>query len=210
MKNIFSKNQKTGLGITILSVAIIAIALSMQPYFSEKSTSAVQSVNIPRPPPLPMSFFGDKTSSFNEAKINVGVTNLNLPSYVPGNLVLESIRNNGDKMKQITVVYAPQGKSTTDNSAIQQATNDGLVVTINKEQNSKFDWNTYVTQQVQEAPDVRSSVTVHGAQILLVKSNPEYGTPYQAKTIIGDQLISAYSTNLNAIELSKVIESMVG
>lgn len=205
-------NKKLGIGAAVLATVLIAVLASTQYSFnSQNNDVATQPAgNIPKPPPEIIEKISNKTASFAEAKTKVELANAIAPSYVPANLILDNVRSIEDPSgNEILLIYSPLTATITNDTTVQQAIDNGILVSIKKEKNTNFDWNAFVKQQVEEAPYVRSSTIVNGNQILLIKSNPVYGIPYQAKSIIGNLQIEIASTNFDTATLSKVMSSMI-
>ena len=206
--------KRISIGLAVLAVAIVAVAASTQFYTSGMNAglnTEDQQNPIPKPPPMALSEFGQKVVSFQDAKDATGLGKAVLPTYVPNGLTLESIRKLSEGPRnEITAVYAPEAAKTTDSSLMTKSIEDGLVITIVKDNTwTATGWNEYVRQQVEEAPDVRSSVTINGNEVMLLQNNPTYGIPYGTKVWVDGQQIVLYSQALNTSELQKVASSML-
>lgn len=221
MKNMTMKTTKRKTlafsSVFAISVLIVATAVFVQnSSYSTQFTASADLVEntfeaVPTPPSMPLSMFGQKASSFEEAKIQTGLSKASLPTYVPNGLVLESIRTNDvNTYNEITVIYAPPNIETVSESTIEQSIEQGLVITYAQEDTeSNFNWNEFVDRQVREAPEVRSSVMIDGHKAMLIQNNPDLLWPYEVRLIVDDQQIHLVSMYSDTAELEKVLSSML-
>lgn len=204
----------------VIIVAAIAIAIV-------GSTLAINSLSVidqpqiisdktfeshPSPPPTPISDYGPKTTSFEQAKITTGLSTISLPSYIPKGLVLDSQRTMADDKRpssMVTIIYVPEGKQISESDSVEKIVEDGLVILYIKDDYSGFDWEKTAKMMADEAPDVRSIATINGKTILLVKGNPSEGINSQASLIEGNLHINLVARNFDTVELEKVLSSMI-
>lgn len=203
-------NQKIAVGGGILAIIVAAVVVSnIFPLIDNQDTKTT-SDPIPKPPPVLLSDVGSKMPSFSEAKQKIGLTSAREPSYIPSGLVLDSVRTientNGD---EIMLIYLSSDIKSSEQTTIQEAIDNGLVVSIKNEKNRTFNWNEFVKQQVIENPTIRNSILVGDDEVLLIQKNPETGYPFAAKTFKGDLRIEIYSQQLDTDVLQKVITSMM-
>ncbi len=210
------KNKKTGIALSATFV-LVMIVMFVQYYpvgtqtFSSETSHDESIGYIPSPPPIALKDIGIQATSFNEAKSQAGLSQAFTPSYVPGDLVHESTRlildSNGNR---IVTTYLPNGKTSTENTSIQEIIDKGMAIEISQEQNDdNFNWNDFVTQSVKENSKIRSSSLMNNYQILLIKSNPDTNYPNMAKTMFGNMRIEVASDQYDVMELEKVIKSIM-
>jgi hypothetical protein len=210
------KTKKTKLALSIL--AIVVIGAFTQHHLSDASTNQEVSVvndeytqTLPLPPPIPLRDIGIRSVSFDDAKSQTGLSQAFTPSYVPNGLVVESARHildpNGNR---IVILYLPDGTITSEETYIGEVIDKGMAIEIVREQNDdNFSWNDYVTQAVKENPTIRSSTMINNHQVLLIKKNPEINYPNMAKIMFGNIRIEVASDQIDPLELSKVMRSMI-
>jgi len=209
------EKNKTKIGAGLCALAVITTVVMLTQFSSWDQTIVTNISNgpesIPSPSELPLSVIGNKTISFTEAKLQTGITNTVLPSYMPQNLEFDSIRTIRDSTGgEMVIVYSQSGVKSTDQTTIERAIANGLVISIKEEKsNTSFNWNEYVKQQVAENPIQLSSVVIGAQQLLLVKSNPDIDSPNMAKIMIGNLRIEAASKQFNITDLEKIVSSMI-
>ncbi|MEX1150830.1 MAG: hypothetical protein WEB28_01960 [Nitrosopumilaceae archaeon] len=214
MKKIETK--KTKLALSILAIAVIGVFA--QHHLGDASTNQEVSVvndkyvqTLPLPPPILLKDIGTKSLSFDDAKSQTGLSQAFSPSYVPNGLILDSTRHildpNGNRM---LILYLPDGTTTSEETFIGEVIDNGMAIEIVREQNDdNFSWNEYVTQAVKENPSIRSSTTINNHQVLLIKKNPEINYPNMAKIMFGNLRIEVASDQIDPLELSKVMRSII-
>lgn len=166
---------------------------------------------IPQAPERLLSEIGNQTLSFENAKQETGLSNAFAPSYIPSGYALDSVRTISDNGidHEITMIYLPSGIKSSEQTSIQQMIKDGMVVSIKSDKNGASDWNASVKKQVQDAPEIRSSILINNNEILLIQNNPEIDYPFAAKTFKDNLRIEIFSQKLDTDILKSVIISMV-
>ena len=210
------KTKKTKFALSILAIAVIGV-FAQYPLNDASTNQEVSVLNdesvqtMPLPPPIPLKDIGTKAISFDDAKSRTGLSQAFTPSYVPGDLVLESTRHILDPSgNRMLILYLPDGKPASEETFIREIIDKGMAIEIVREQNDdNFSWNDYVTQAVKENPDIRSSTMINNHQVLLIKKNPEINYPNMAKIMFGNIRIEVASDQIDPLELSKVIRSMM-
>jgi hypothetical protein len=205
-------NKKIGLiGTGILAVMIGVIIMSNVHSFDYGNSTKTQSNLIPQAPERLLSEIGKQTLSFDNAKQETGLANAFAPSYIPSGYALDSVRTISDKGidHEIMMIYLLSGIKSSEQTSIQQMIKDGMVISIKSDKNSASDWNTSVRKQVQDAPEIRSSISINNNEILLIQKNPEIDYPFAAKTFKGDLRIEVFSQKLDTDILKSVIISMM-
>lgn len=205
-------NKKIGMiGTGFLAVMIGIIIVSNVHSFDNSDSTKIQSNLVPQAPERLLSEIGNQTLSFDNAKQETGLANAFAPSYIPSGYALDSVRTISDKGidHEIMMIYLPSGIKSSEQTPIQQMIKDGMVVSIKSDKNSASDWNTSVRKQVQDAPEIRSSISINNSEILLIQKNPEIDYPFAAKAFKGDLRIEVFSQKLDTDILKSVIISMM-
>jgi hypothetical protein len=145
-------NEKTGriisakstiiMGIAVI-IALIASFVTYQqsliiadPRRDPPSTYSPSSndVNLQKgPPPMPLSGWGPRFQSFDQAKATAGLTAASLPTQVPKEITFDSVRvlsSPGEPTKIITAFYTPQGVSADDSATFQNIISKGGIAIV--------------------------------------------------------------------------------
>jgi hypothetical protein len=113
----------------------------------------------------------------------------------------------------ITAIYTPEGKQTADSDDFRKVIADGALAILYirdiQYSDPKFDWEQVVQQSVDEAPEVRSMVTVNGYTAMMVTGDASKEISSKAKIFVDGTFIELVSMNLGPEELQKILQSMV-
>lgn len=210
--------------IAISAVAILAASLgtyfAATSYLPSQDPDVVQDdttlpINTPNlrkgPPPMSLEAWGTKYSSFEQARASSEMASASLPSAVPSDLHLDSVRVQGDEStKFMTAFYLSQGDSTDDSSTFQDVmSRGGIVVVYSIESYSPFDREKWMEAFVSEAPEVRRIETVNGTPAVVNTGNPEEGITYQVLFWDGDLKINLVSIKYTDQDLIRIAETIV-
>lgn len=164
------------------------------------------------PPPMEVSIFGKKVDSFEDAKKTTGMDGLQLPKYIPECLSLKAVyaNNQPDQLKQIVAVYLLNDVDISDVTYISDLQEKGLVLNYweDKDAPSSEWWINYVDSLKAEAPQIRSSMKIDNATVLLLERNHLRMDPAQAQMILGDKRIHIISGIMETDEIKKITSSM--
>lgn len=200
--------------VTALIIGIFTAGISGMLYAQHQSTLEQ---DTKQPFPRELIMWGKETASFAQAKIDSGITQMTLPSYVPANLKPESVRVITSPISNsTTVIYTPLGVTATDNDTFEKVMSDGgmFVVYTKEKVGSTYDQGKWVEQFVNEAPTVKYLLTINGHTVVSVKGAPEKDIPSEiwilydqpAKdTVIQTMLVSLVQSNA---ELEKIAKSL--
>lgn len=139
----FESHKKTAIILVGIIVAI-TVVLYMTLLFTQVSIEHAQSSNLVQansnssqtsqqfsrvPPPIPLSAIGIR-DSFEHAKSVTGLSWASLPTQVPPNLVLQSVRykDNHSYVDVIDAIYTPPGITASDNDTLQKINDEGDII----------------------------------------------------------------------------------
>ncbi|HXG08075.1 MAG TPA: hypothetical protein VNI77_12205, partial [Nitrososphaera sp.] len=128
------------------------------------------------PPPMPLSGWGPKLQSFDEAKESSGLATISLPTRVPSEVAFDSARvlsSPGDSTSIVTVFYTPKGVTADDTTTFQDImSNGGIAIVYAKESVSpEFDRDKWMEDFVNEAPEVRRIVDINNTPAVVNMGN---------------------------------------
>lgn len=179
---------------------------------SQKTTDKNDSANLRKgPPPMPLTAWGDRTESFDQAKASVGINTASLPSKIPAELKLDSARVKTDRSaKLMTVFYTPQGIAASDAQTFQDImSGGGLAIVYSIESLSpEFNRQDWIKAFVGEEPDIRRIETINGVQAVVNTGNPDQGITYQVLFWKGDLQINLVSLKYTDVELMEIAKSI--
>lgn len=199
--------------MTIINSSNAAAAISASAQYNDSAIPQPTEL-APRPPPMELTNYGPEAESFTEAKSLTGLE-VKLPSYVPKGFALESSRTLVQTERPSTMITAfyTQGKQTTDSDNFGSVVEDGalaiLYIRDAQYSDQKYDWEKVVQQSVDEAPEVRTRVSVDSYTAMLVKGDASKEIFSKAKVFVNGTFIEAVSLNLDADELQKILHSIV-
>jgi hypothetical protein len=165
------------------------------------------------PPPRQLDAWGPQVSSMNIAKSMTGYASASLPSYVPAQLKLESVRakistQTGDKF--LTAIYTPQGITARDNDTFESVMDGSgmLIVYTQINQSPTFNLTKWMQSFVSEAPNVRHLETINGHPAIVTLGNPQIDATNQVLIYIDNLQINLVSKNYDIAELVKAAQSI--
>lgn len=213
-------------GIIIAATGMIWLVLSMSYGPPPRATlipveeieGIEGTVSESEPPPIELSRYGAEVANFQYAKTAAKIDNAKLPTYLPAEFELESIRtkvqeDKGDIHNMITAIYTESGKQTTDSDDFREIIENGAVVILYIKDSSylspDYDWEKQVQMSVNEEPDIRGKVMINGSTALLIKGTSDYWLTAKAKVMQDGTFIEILTARHDTSELEKMLQTML-
>ncbi len=212
-KKIFKKRMTIAVtSIVIISLVILAFSLSSIAELNSKNEQT-NTVDFAEPrnayksgPTFPVTAWGYKASSLEDAKKGVPELQVTLPNYIPDNLQLDSLRVNTER-KSIVAIYMPNNSITTDQTTLVDIGNAGGFFIIYKIDTSDYSLE-WMKEFASEASNIRRVEMINDIPAIINKGNPDAGITAQVLMWKGDMRINIVSLKLDDLELKKIAESI--
>lgn len=163
------------------------------------------------PPPRPWSMWGTGVGSFEQAKTGTGIQIASLPTYIPVELHLESMRIKvSGESAWISAIYTPQGVTAEDIDTFENTMNNGAIMVLYLKEKSSPDFNIkeWMERLVREFPDVRRIDTINGQSALIYTGNPDQGITSGVVFWKDDVQINVVSLKHDITVLKRIAESI--
>lgn len=153
------------------------------------------------PPPMPLTAWGPQVSSFDQAKSITGLLTASLPSYVPAELKIESIRASGN---HIGVDFIPNNMTARDDDTLEKVMGGGGVIIIYAQEPPTFNQTTWIQNFVNQMTQEHHMDKINGHPSIIV--NADKSAVFMLYT---DEMVDIESMKYNSSELKKMAQSML-
>lgn len=213
MTNIKNKvpmtSQKTIATIMIGLLAITMLSITTIAYAQQTNETKIVDPNeleFEKRGPL-------STQEFDEVKTMMGFKNINLPTSIPSNLSLNSIRvlqSEDTAFKLISVFYTPEGVTTNNTDTFEDIMAKGSILLLYsyEKKDESFNWSTWARNFVSEQPEDRKIESINGKEVIMVKGGSDPRATSQVYSKSGDVLVNLVSKKYDDIALADSAKSI--
>ena len=185
-------------------VGIIVIAMATLGVFLGKLNDNPQYPSQYAPSPMPLTkLWGPQVTSFDHAKSITNLSKTSLPSYMPAELSIGSIRASGNS---IGVDLIPKNMTAQENDTIQQVLgNGGIIIIYSQEPNpSRVNETTWMHNFVNQSPQTTHLDEINGHPSIIWNAQKN-----GVVILRSDIMVDIESIKYNSTELKKIAQSIL-
>lgn len=199
------------MGIVIVSIVIAVIATTAITHLSssnipightevQRKETTYQSQDVPPPAPL-TALWGPQVSSFDQAKLITGLSTASLPSYIPADLTIGSIRASGSL---IGVDLIPKNMTSQEDDTIEKVMGNGGIIIIYSKESPSFNQTAWVRNFSNQMTQEHQVGEINGHPSITVSAEKS-----AVFVLHPGEMVDIESVKYDSVELKKIGQSIL-